>query len=106
MHDHDHPRVPHHHATSHAPASFGTAFAVGIALNTAFILIEAGFGIASNSVAPVADAEVYDPRTGTWRLTGRMATARAGASAVVLPSGAVLVSGGDEAGSAELYTGR
>ena len=29
-----------------------------------------------------------------------------GASAVVLPSGAVLVSGGDEAGSAELYTGR
>jgi cobalt-zinc-cadmium efflux system protein len=56
MHDHDHARQPHHHAESHAPASFGTAFAVGIALNTAFVLIEAGFGIASNSVALVADA--------------------------------------------------
>jgi cobalt-zinc-cadmium efflux system protein len=41
---------------SHAPASFGKAFAVGIGLNTAFVLIEAGYGYASNSLALVADA--------------------------------------------------
>jgi cobalt-zinc-cadmium efflux system protein len=54
--DHDHAR--HHHGPGHAhvPASFGTAFAVGIGLNTAFVVIEAGFGIASNSVALLADA--------------------------------------------------
>jgi cobalt-zinc-cadmium efflux system protein len=40
----------------HAPANFGTAFAVGIALNLAFVLIEAGYGIASNSMALLADA--------------------------------------------------
>jgi cobalt-zinc-cadmium efflux system protein len=50
--EHDHPHVSH----SHAPASFGTAFAVGIALNTAFVLAEALFGIVSNSVALLADA--------------------------------------------------
>ena len=54
MHGHDHSDNAHRHG--HAPASFGTAFAVGIGLNTAFVLIEAGFGIASNSVALLADA--------------------------------------------------
>jgi cobalt-zinc-cadmium efflux system protein len=49
----------HHHrgpGHSHAPRRFGTAFAVGICLNTAFVLIETGYGIASNSVALLADA--------------------------------------------------
>lgn len=41
---------------SHAPANFGPAFAVGIVLNTAFVLIEAGFGVVSHSVALIADA--------------------------------------------------
>jgi cobalt-zinc-cadmium efflux system protein len=40
----------------HAPANFGAAFAIGIALNTAFVIAEAIFGIASNSMALVADA--------------------------------------------------
>jgi cobalt-zinc-cadmium efflux system protein len=44
------------HRHSHAPASFGTAFAVGIALNLAFVVIEGGFGVASNSMALLADA--------------------------------------------------
>ncbi len=43
-----------HHG--HAPASFGRAFAIGIALNTAFVLVEAGFGLWSGSMALVADA--------------------------------------------------
>ncbi len=40
----------------HAPASFGRAFAIGIGLNTAFVAIEAGYGLASNSMALLADA--------------------------------------------------
>lgn len=40
----------------HAPAHFGTAFAVGIALNSAFVVIEAVFGLLGNSVALLADA--------------------------------------------------
>lgn len=41
---------------SHAPANYDRAFAFGIALNTVFVLIEAGFGFAANSLALVADA--------------------------------------------------
>jgi cobalt-zinc-cadmium efflux system protein len=40
----------------HAPVSFGTAFAIGIGLNTAFVVIEVIFGFASNSMALIADA--------------------------------------------------
>jgi cobalt-zinc-cadmium efflux system protein len=53
-HSHDH--ANHGHAHSHAPADFGKAFAIGIALNTAFVVIEAAFGVYSNSMALVADA--------------------------------------------------
>lgn len=45
-----------HGAHAHAPASFGRAFALGIALNSAFVVAEAWFGIASGSTALVADA--------------------------------------------------
>jgi len=41
---------------SHAPADFGRAFAIAIALNTAFVLIEATFGFLYGSMALVADA--------------------------------------------------
>ncbi|GJD67723.1 cation diffusion facilitator family transporter [Methylobacterium gnaphalii] len=41
---------------SHAPRDFGKAFAIGIALNLGFVVIEAGYGILSNSMALVADA--------------------------------------------------
>lgn len=51
-HEHEHGHGGH----SHAPASFGTAFAVGIALNTAFIVVETICGYASNSTALIADA--------------------------------------------------
>lgn len=53
VHDHDH---HHHHGHSHAPADFGFAFAVGIALNLAFVIVEAGYGVFSNSMALIADA--------------------------------------------------
>jgi len=54
---HDHGGHPHDHsAHAHAPASFGTAFAIGIALNLGFIVIEAVYGLLSNSVSLLADA--------------------------------------------------
>jgi cobalt-zinc-cadmium efflux system protein len=40
----------------HAPASFGTAFAVGIALNLIFVAVEFVYGVLANSMALVADA--------------------------------------------------
>ena len=52
-HGHDH---GHAHGHSHAPADFGRAFAIGIALNTAFVAVEAAFGYISGSMALVADA--------------------------------------------------
>lgn len=58
-HHHDdghggHAHGPGHHV--HLPARFGTAFAVGIGLNSAFVLVEAVTGYASGSMALVADA--------------------------------------------------
>ena len=53
---------PHSHATGsthghvHAPAEYGRAFAIGIALNIVFVAVETGFGVAANSVALLADA--------------------------------------------------
>jgi cobalt-zinc-cadmium efflux system protein len=40
----------------HAAASFGRAFAIGIALNLGFVLIEAVFGFYANSMALLSDA--------------------------------------------------
>ena len=46
----------HDHGHHHSPGSYGSAFAIGILLNSAFVLIEAGFGLWSGSMALVADA--------------------------------------------------
>jgi N-acetylneuraminic acid mutarotase len=52
----------------------------------------------------VATAEIYDPATGTWAVTGSMTTARTAHVAALLPNGRVLVAGGRGAGtSAEVY---
>ena len=53
-HSHDHSHGPGGHV--HAPANFGRAFAIGIALNIAFVAVEAGYGFVSNSTALLADA--------------------------------------------------
>jgi cobalt-zinc-cadmium efflux system protein len=57
--DHDHDHHDHGHAGhnhSHAPAHFGAAFAIGAALNTGFVIVEAVYGVFGNSVALLADA--------------------------------------------------
>src|SRR5947207_10451478 len=51
-HDHSHGHAGH----SHAPDSFGWAFAIGAALNTAFVFAELIFGYAANSLALISDA--------------------------------------------------
>lgn len=56
---HDHARE-HGHGHSHAhgqpPKSYSGAFLVGIGLNVVFVVVEAAYGLASGSVALVADA--------------------------------------------------
>ncbi|NHN83715.1 cation diffusion facilitator family transporter [Acetobacter musti] len=52
-HDHEHGLFGHHH---HAPDSFGTAFAIGIGLNTLYLIAETVWGILAHSLALLADA--------------------------------------------------
>jgi cobalt-zinc-cadmium efflux system protein len=51
-HSHAHGSVGH----SHAPDSFGMAFAVGVALNMSIVIVQLVFGYAANSLALMADA--------------------------------------------------
>jgi cobalt-zinc-cadmium efflux system protein len=64
-HDHDHGHAQHHghgshshhgHGHHHAPASFDRAFAIGIALNIAYVFAEGIAGWWTGSVALLADA--------------------------------------------------
>ena len=80
-HSHDHDDHGHTHA--HAPASFGKAFAIGIALNLGFVVIEALYGLISNSVSLLADAGTISatssalaPRGSASVLAQRAPTAR------------------------------
>lgn len=46
----------HHHGHDHAPPTRSRAFALGMALNTAYIVVEVAFGLRSHSLALLADA--------------------------------------------------
>lgn len=52
-HGNGHAHHGHHH---HAPSRIDRAFALGAAVNLAFVVGEAGFGVAANSIALIADA--------------------------------------------------
>lgn len=52
-HSHD---AGEEHNHSHAPKNFDRAFTIGIALNFGFVVIEAIYGVLSNSLALLADA--------------------------------------------------
>jgi len=52
-HHHGH---AHGHGHAHAPANFDSAFAIGIALNIAYVLAEGSAGLWTGSVALLADA--------------------------------------------------
>jgi len=44
------------HSHNHTPKNFSRAFAVSIALNTGFVIVEVSYGVLSNSLALIADA--------------------------------------------------
>ena len=46
----------HSHGHSHAPANYNTAFAIGVALNIAYVICEAVFGLLVDSLSLLADA--------------------------------------------------
>jgi N-acetylneuraminic acid mutarotase len=60
-----------------------------------------------NATGVLAGAELYNPSTGQWMVTGSMTSPRIGHKATLLQNGEVLVSGGNNASgalaSAELY---
>jgi cobalt-zinc-cadmium efflux system protein len=59
IHDHNHDGHAHAdgpHGHAHAPRNFGPAFAIGVALNLIFVIVEAVYGLLANSIALVADA--------------------------------------------------
>jgi PKD repeat protein len=68
------------------------------------VLVAAGSNTAGGDM--IAEAELYDPATGTWSGTGSLNTARFAHTATRLSNGKVLVAGGNNPGalaSAELY---
>lgn len=48
--------MSHDHHHNHELSSYNRAFAIGIALNACFVVIEAGYGVFANSLALIADA--------------------------------------------------
>src|SRR6266853_421752 len=60
------------------------------------VLVAGGFNEpALGSFNYLSSAELYNPATGSWTVTGSMSTARDGHTATLLPNGRVLVAGGD-----------
>ncbi len=71
------------------------------------VLIVGGTRLEDNRWVSLSDAEIYDPVTGTFSLTGSLNDARYEHTATLLPDGKVLITGGfgtqDGLASAELY---
>ena len=76
-------------------------------LNNGLILVAGGQTGVENDSTTLNSTELYDPESGTWRLTGPLNESRYYFSVTFLDSGLVLVAGGkDDVGylnSAELY---
>ena len=60
------------------------------------VLVAGGYSTNNplSGVETLSSAEVFDPATGTWTVTGAMSDRRSGHTATLLPSGKVLVAGG------------
>ena len=72
------------------------------------VLVAGGADLnAGECCTPLTSAELYDPMTGTFSLTGSLTTARRGQTATLLADGRVLVAGGlgqqEVLASAEIY---
>jgi hypothetical protein len=75
-------------------------------LSSGRVLVAAGFNRINLSGHNMA--EVYDPKTGEWTTTSRLAVSRFSHSATLLPTGQVLIAGGLHGGpeftNVELYS--
>ena len=58
------------------------------------VLVAGGIREFFSTVYSINSAEIYDPATGTWTVTGSLGTARGDHTATLLSSGKVLVAGG------------
>lgn len=91
----------------HYPRFFHTA----TVLANGNVLVSGGMGPNGTNVTPtnVYPAEIYNPSTGTWNVTGSLQTGRSSHTATLLQNGQVLVAGGNVpsrflvTGAAELY---
>lgn len=91
------------------------AYAAAVTLRNGKTLVVGGFAAVDPSGAPItptATAEIYDPATGKFTMTGSMGTARASPYVALLHDGRVLVVGGqtifsyfepNQLASAEIY---
>jgi Bacterial Ig-like domain (group 3)/Galactose oxidase, central domain/Kelch motif len=82
-----------------APMSQARADAACIALPDGRVLVTGG----SDGKAALATAEVYDAKSDSWQSLGSMAVARTGHTATATPWGAILLAGGEDTGTVELF---
>ncbi len=70
------------------------------------VLVAGGHRNDSDGTTLLSSAELYDPTTGSWKLTAGMLAVREGHTATLLPNGTVLVTGGSDSNLVELYASR
>ena len=85
--------------------SFAREYHTATLLTNGNVLVAGGYG---NGVNFPSSAELYDPSTGTWSVTGSMRYVCCNHTATLLTNGDVLVAGGlgsdlDAVAGAELY---